>query len=86
VTVDVAQELSDALRYSFDWDNDGVYDVVDQAASSAATTYAEAGLKPVRVRVVDADGGVVTGTTTVEVNTVGGEGEKEFLYMPIIAR
>jgi hypothetical protein len=86
VTVDVAQELSDALHYSFDWDNDGVYDVVDQAANSAATTYTEVGLKPVAVRVVDADGGVVTGTTTVEVNTVGGEGEKEFLYMPIIAR
>jgi len=86
VTVEVTQELGDALRYSFDWNNDGVYEIENQDANSAETSFAAAGLKPVAVRVVDTDGGVVTGTTVIEVNTVGGEGEMQFLYMPIINR
>ena len=86
VTVEVTQELGDALLYSFDWDNNGVYEIENQPASSATTSYAEAGLKAAAVRVIDADGGVVTGTTLIEVTTVEGGGELEHVYMPIINR
>ncbi|HHW87563.1 MAG TPA: hypothetical protein GX400_15325, partial [Chloroflexi bacterium] len=86
VTVDVTQELGDALRYSFDWDNNGVYEIENQPENSATTSYATAGLMVAAVRVVDADGGVITGTTLIEVTTVGGGSGLEFVYMPIINR
>ncbi len=86
VSVDATQELGDALLYSFDWNNDGVYEIENQPANSAATSYAEAGLKLAAVRVIDADGGAVSGTTLIEVVTVGGGGSPERLYMPFINR
>ncbi len=67
VAVTATQQLSDGLLYSFDWNNDGTYDVVDQPASSAATSYPSTGQKPVAVRVRDADGGAATGTITLTV-------------------
>ncbi len=68
VIVTATQELSDLLTYSFDWDNDGIYEVMDQPHASAATTYSTAGEKTVRVRVRDADGGEAITTTTITVN------------------
>jgi hypothetical protein len=59
--------LSDALRYAFDWNNDGLYEIENQVANSAVISYPATGLQVVRVRVTDADGGVATNTTTVTV-------------------
>ncbi len=67
VIVTATQELSDVLRYSFDWEDDGVYEVVDQPGNSASSSYPSIGNRVVRVRVRDTDGGEVSGTTTVEV-------------------
>ncbi|WP_333888676.1 PKD domain-containing protein [Caldilinea sp.] len=86
VTVNAVQELSDPLFYSFDWDNNGTYDVVDQPLNSASTSYATPGEKTVRVRVRDNDGAEATGTTLIEVQEVGGGGSTEFLYLPIVSR
>jgi len=85
VTVAAQQELSDVLLYSFDWDSNGVYDVVDLPANSATTVYTEEGLKPVTVRVRDSDGGIATGATTISVTAVTGEGAVE-LFMPFMSR
>ncbi|MFZ1768294.1 MAG: PKD domain-containing protein [Caldilinea sp.] len=84
VTVNAAQELSDVLLYSFDWNDDGTYEVVDQPANSAATSYAETGAKTVRVRVQDADGGVATSTTSIQVDDVGGSDGADMIYLPLI--
>ncbi|MCO5208435.1 MAG: hypothetical protein M9936_01990 [Caldilinea sp.] len=67
VTATGTQELSDTLLYSFDWDNNGSYEVVNQTSNAAATSFAATGSYVVGVRVVDGDGGVATGTTTVVV-------------------
>jgi len=86
VTVNAAQELNDPLLYSFDWDNDGTYDVVDQLLNSASTSYVAPGEKTVRVRVRDGNGAEATATTTFEVLEVGGGGFTDFLYLPIVNR
>jgi hypothetical protein len=67
VTVTAGQELTDTLAYSFDWNNDGFYEIENQLSNSAVISYPTTGSKTVRVRVTDPDGGVVTGTTTVTV-------------------
>ena len=86
VTVNAVQELNDALLYSFDWDNDETYDVIDQPLNSASTSYATPGEKTVRVRVRDGNGAEATATTTFEVLEVGGGGFTDFLYLPIVNR
>ncbi|MCS6825061.1 MAG: PKD domain-containing protein [Caldilinea sp.] len=86
VTVNAVQELNDPLLYSFDWDDDGTYDVVDQPLNSASTSYATPGERTVRVRVRDGDGAEATGTTLIQVQEVGGGGSTEFLYLPIVSR
>ena len=58
---------ADPLLYSFDWDNNGSYEVVDQTLTSASTSFGATGSYVVGVRVRDGDGGVATGTTTVVV-------------------
>ncbi|HRW46715.1 MAG TPA: hypothetical protein P5333_04310, partial [Caldilinea sp.] len=67
VIVTATQELSDTLSYSFDWDDNGVYDVVDQAGNSATTSYLSTGVKSVRVRVRDAGNGEASATTSVTI-------------------
>jgi hypothetical protein len=84
VTVNTAQELSDVLLYSFDWNDDGTYEVVDQPSNRATTSYAEAGAKTVGVRVRDADGGVATSVTSIQVDNVGGAGSPDTIYLPLI--
>ena len=86
VTVNAAQELNDPLLYSFDWDNDGTYDVVDQPLNSASTSYVTPGEKTVRVRVRDGNGAEATATTTFEVLEVRGGEFTDFLYLPIVNR
>ena len=60
----------DTFTYSFDWDNDGVYDIVDQAGNSASFTFADSGVYTVGVRVRDDDNGLGYATTNVIVNNV----------------
>ncbi|MFC1718047.1 PKD domain-containing protein, partial [Candidatus Poribacteria bacterium] len=56
---------SDTFMYSFDWNNDGTYEIVNQTSPSASHTWEDDGSYTVGVMVQDDDGGV--GTTTVEV-------------------
>ncbi len=58
------------FRYSFDFNNDGTFDVVDAASPSASTTFDDNGNYVVRGRVKDKDGGFTDYTTTVQVNNV----------------
>ncbi|GAB4546375.1 MAG: hypothetical protein Kow0063_40770 [Anaerolineae bacterium] len=60
---------ADTLQYAFDWDNDGVYDAVEQAAQVSNIWYDE-GDYVVGVRVDDGDGGVVYSTTLVSAYNV----------------
>jgi hypothetical protein len=61
---------ADALTYSLDWDNDGTYDIVDQAADSAEHTWPDNGTYTVKGRVQDDDGGLSEYTTVVTVTNV----------------
>jgi PKD repeat protein len=60
----------DTFKYSFDWNNDGTYDVVDQVASSADHTWYDNGVFTVKAKVSDKDGGFNEYTTSVTVNNV----------------
>lgn len=60
----------DTLFYSFDWDNDGVYDIEDQVDSSAAYTWYEDGSYTVKGMIKDDDGGFTEYTTEVVVTNV----------------
>jgi PKD repeat protein len=48
---------SDTFTYSFDWDNDGVFEVVDQSSASASNTWKNEGEYVVSGRIKDNDGG-----------------------------
>jgi hypothetical protein len=61
---------ADTLTYSFDWDNDGTYDIVDQDAASASNTWPDNGTYTVKGMVEDDDGGYNEYTTEVTVNNV----------------
>ncbi|PVX23992.1 MAG: hypothetical protein CW691_08925 [Candidatus Bathyarchaeum sp.] len=61
---------TDIFTYSFDWDNDGVYDVVDQVTASAQSTFMTAGVYTVTAKIADDDGGFTEYTTDVIVETV----------------
>jgi hypothetical protein len=56
---------TDVLTYAWDLDNDGLYD--DATGATGNWSFTENGTYPIRVRVSDGDGGVVTGSFTVEV-------------------
>ena len=58
---------NDPLAYSFDCNNDGIFEIGPQAGNSASCTFATAGSKTVNVRVTDGDGGTATGSTVVTV-------------------
>ena len=60
----------DTFTYSFDWDNDGIYDIVDQVSNSASFTFVDSGVYTVGVRVRDDDTGLGYGITNVVVNNV----------------
>ncbi|MEZ4512631.1 MAG: hypothetical protein R3C62_12210 [Chloroflexota bacterium] len=59
---------ADPLRYEFDCDNDGDYEVGPQTSSSTSCTPSSSG--SVNVRVTDGDGGEATDATTVSVNNL----------------
>ena len=53
------------FKYSYDFNNDGTFDVVDSANASASTTFATSGTHVVKGRIKDKDGGfTVTLTVT----------------------
>ncbi|MBS3150959.1 PKD domain-containing protein [Candidatus Woesearchaeota archaeon] len=57
-------------KYSWDYDNNGNYEVVDSSNSNPTRVYSEAGSYTVKVLVRDNDGDVGEGTTTI--NVIGG--------------
>jgi PKD repeat protein len=71
VTVSVSDPagLNDPLTYSFDWDTDGVYDLLNQSSPVASHIYTATGVYTMTVRVSDGDGGLTTQTFTVTVVT-----------------
>ena len=70
----------DTFLYSFDWDNDGTYDIIDQSSPSAQYTWYADGTYTVSVQVKDDDGGVDTTTTDVDVADLGPTAE--FTWIP----
>jgi len=70
VTITETDPGADTFTYSFDWDNNAVYDIVDQAADNAQYTWNDDGVNTVGVKVKDDDGGEDTTTTVVTVNNV----------------
>jgi hypothetical protein len=58
---------NDPLAYSFDCNNDGIFEIGPQAGNSASCTFATDGKYTVNVRVADDDGGVTLGWTVVTV-------------------
>ncbi|MEZ4512632.1 MAG: hypothetical protein R3C62_12215 [Chloroflexota bacterium] len=69
VTASDVAGKDDPLRYEFDCDNDGDYEVGPQASSSTSCT-AGGSDSQVNVRVTDGDGGEATDATTVSVNNL----------------
>ena len=86
VTVTATQELSDQLTYSFDWEGDGTFDVVEQTGPVASTRYAGEGLFQAVVRVRDSQGSEARATTLIEVLGVGGTGDAGTLYLPAVMK
>jgi CSLREA domain-containing protein len=58
---------NDPLTYSFDCNDDGIFEIGPQAGNSASCTFSTAGSHTVPVRVADDDGGVTLGSTTATV-------------------
>ncbi|HVK08828.1 MAG TPA: M57 family metalloprotease [Gemmataceae bacterium] len=68
--VDSPADLAAGLRYSFDLDNDGVYEIVDSTSPTAARVFAQSGTHTVRGRVTDRDGVSREYETTVAIRNV----------------
>jgi PKD repeat protein len=60
----------DTHTYSFDWDNDGTYDIVDQVAPSAQYTWYDNGVFTVKGKIMDDNSGYNEYTTDVQVDNV----------------
>ncbi len=58
------------FTYSFDWDNDGTYEIVDQASASATHTWYDNGIFTVKGKIKDKDDGYTEYTTDVTMNNV----------------
>src|SRR5262245_42761603 len=56
------------FTYSYDFNNDGTFDVANSTSASASTTFTTAGTYTVTGRIADKDGGFTDYTTTVTVN------------------
>ena len=60
----------DTYLYSFDWDNDGTYEIIGQSPESATHTWNDNGEYTVGASIQDEDGGSTEYTTTVIVDNV----------------
>ncbi|MHA2230969.1 MAG: PKD domain-containing protein, partial [Candidatus Hodarchaeales archaeon] len=58
---------ADTFTYSFDWDNDGTFDIKDQDESFATHTWDDSGIYTVRGRITDDYGGSRDYTTSITV-------------------
>jgi hypothetical protein len=67
VTATDPDGIGQPLTYEFDFDNDGTFETSNNTGIAQAT-FPHEGTFVVAVRVIDADGGVSTGFTTVEVD------------------
>ena len=74
----------DSFTYSFDWDNDGNYDIVDQESAFAEHTFDQDGVYTVGVRVRDDDGGVGEATTLAIVTDGAPASDFSFSQDPLI--
>jgi PKD repeat protein len=83
VTVSVSDPagLNDPLTYSFDWDTDGVYDLLNQPSPVASHIYTATGVYTMTVRVSDGDGGLTTQTFTVTVRP-----PYHYVYLPLVIK
>jgi hypothetical protein len=62
--------IFDTFTYSFDWENDGVYNIVDQIIPSASHTWGDNGIFKVKGKIKDDDDGYTEYTTNVIVENV----------------
>ena len=62
--------ILDTLTYSFDWNNDGIYEISDQIDAAAVYTWDDNGLYTVKGQIKDNDGGFSEYSTTVTVDNV----------------
>ncbi|MCR4407841.1 MAG: PKD domain-containing protein [Anaerolineae bacterium] len=70
VTASQTDPGADTFTYSFDWTNDGSWEIVNQTESTATHVYTDDGDYTVRVRVLDDDGGSGLTTTAVSVYNI----------------
>jgi hypothetical protein len=68
VSVTAMDPAGYAVRYEFDFDNDGAYEVGPQAGDTATHTYPDNGTDVVGIRVTDGHGWAVEGNTVVQVD------------------
>jgi PKD repeat protein len=70
------------FRYSYDFDNDGTFDLVNSTNPTATYSFGTAGTYTVKGRLTDKDGGLTDYTTTVTVSdSSGGETPLRTLYV-----
>ena len=62
-----AVDAAAGFTYSFDFNNDGIYEVANAASPSASFTFTAAGGHTIRGRITDKDGGTTTYTCSVTV-------------------
>src|SRR5262249_56157601 len=63
-----APDQAAGFKYSYDFDNNGTWEMTDVTAASATPSYPTAGAKTVKARIKDKDGGFTDYTTVVTVN------------------
>lgn len=81
VTISQTDPGTDTFTYSFDWDNDGTYEIVDQTSPSAQHVFMNDGVYTVGVRVKDDDGGI--GTTVTNLTILDLSPTAKFSWSPL---
>jgi hypothetical protein len=79
VTVTASDTPSDPLTYSFDWDSDGNYEIVDQTSNAASIIFSDFGSFMITVRVRDEH-------NSEDIETLFAEIAASDIFLPIIIR
>ena len=66
----VSDPGADTFNYSFDFDDDGDWEIIGQSFATANHTWQDNGLYPVRIRIQDDDGGLGENLTYVQVTNL----------------